>query len=85
MLGTSRRWLMASPRARSNFYPRCNGAEMPGIWIGCVLHVRSPFTTLKGSTSMRYAQLIMGPAGSGKVGELIYWTYGQQTMHANIA
>ena len=34
---------------------------------------------------MRYAQLIMGPAGSGKVGELIYWTYEQQTMRANIA
>ena len=29
---------------------------------------------------MRYAQLIMGPAGSGKVGKLVYWTLALQVF-----
>lgn len=76
---------MASPRARSNFYPRCNGAEAHrNAW-----HLESIFNSGKFLESMRYAQLIMGPAGSGKVGKLIYWTFGLQiplkTMHVKIA
>lgn len=49
-------------------------AEAPCIWSAGI------FTASKErfSESMRYAQLIMGPAGSGKVGKLVYWTFALQ-------